>query len=178
MLVWLNEPDDVSACIVAGSGAPHSGFHWRNSMMKRSLMAAGLLMALTAGGVAHDVKGGTAGAGHGHAHSLLEVAAAGAPRILELKVVEDAKSGFNLFLVTENFEFAPELASQQHAAGKGHGHVYVDGVKVSRLYGNAYHLEGLKPGEHRIEVVLNTNDHREYAVGGDKISAAATVVAP
>lgn len=144
--------------------------------MKRSLMAAALLTALTGGVVAHDVKGHAAGAGHEHAHALLEVEAAGAPRIVELTVVEDAKGGFNLFLVTENFQFAPELASRDHAAGKGHAHIYVDGVKVARLYGSAYHLEGLKAGERRIEVTLNSNDHREYAVGGKKVAAAATAV--
>lgn len=113
--------------------------------------------------------------GAGHAHEVLNVDAASAPRITDLLLVEDAMSGFNLYLFTENFAFAPELVNQAHSTGKGHAHIYIDGVKLGRLYGNAYHLAGLTPGQHRIEVTLNANDHSEYAVDGQKVSAARTI---
>ena len=82
---------------------------------------------------------------------------------------------FNLEIDTENFEFAPENASSEFEMGEGHAHVFVDDVKISRAYGEYYHLPRLDPGEHRIRVTLNTNNHQEYAVDGVSISDYETV---
>jgi len=112
---------------------------------------------------------------HHHAGTTLDVKLGEAPKIVEIKVLKDASSGFNLLIRTENFTFAPELVNTAHSPGKGHAHIYVDGVKLGRLYGTAFHLEKLAPGKRQIEVTLNANDHREYAVGGKKISASTVI---
>jgi hypothetical protein len=82
---------------------------------------------------------------------------------------------FNLHIKTENFEFAPRNASSEFVLGQGHAHVFVDDVKISRSYAPWYHLPRLDPGQHRINVTLNTNDHKEYAVNGEKIMDSVTV---
>ena len=50
---------------------------------------------------------------------------------------------FNLNIDTENFEFAPESVSSEFVMGEGHAHVFVDDVKISRAYGEDYHLPRL-----------------------------------
>ena len=77
----------------------------------------------------------------------------------------DAVSGVNLKITTTGFTFAPESASGEHVPGEGHAHVYVDGVKDNRVYGNYYHLSGLDPGERSIRITLNANSHEQYAKG-------------
>ena len=111
-----------------------------------------------------------------HSHSeMLAVDADGAPEISMLMVTKDPKSGWNLHFETENFKFSPENVSTAHVAGEGHAHVYVDGVKVNRLYSGDYYLGELDEGEHVVRVTLNANNHSEYAVDGEVIEASMSI---
>lgn len=85
--------------------------------------------------------------------------------------------GWVVRLATTNFEFAPDLVDGPHMPGKGHAHLYVSGTKVGRLYGASGRIGALPPGTHRVEVTLNTNDHRAYAIDGSPIVAVATITA-
>lgn len=107
-------------------------------------------------------------------HKLLDLAAAFAPT-LDINVTKDPMAGYNLQVIVEGFEFAPKSASLAHVEGEGHAHVYANGVKLARLYGEWMHLDALPKGEVVIEVSLNTNDHRPLAVDGDLIVAKATI---
>ena len=62
--------------------------------------------------------------------------------------------------------------------GTGHAHVYINGVKLGRLYGHWMHLTGLKAGEHTIKVTLNSNDHQDYALNGVIIGDEVTIIQP
>ncbi len=161
--------------------------------MKRTLalLAIGLLfgggigfLTATANGVALEGHSHDTPDGHGaevpmqmeHSHtSMVDVSAEGDAPTLEIAVIKDLKSGWNLHLMTANFRFAPEHASQPHVAGEGHAHVYVNGAKVARLYGPWMHLSTLPEGDAKIEVVLNSNDHRPLSVGDTKVSATRSV---
>ena len=90
----------------------------------------------------------------------------------------DAVSGVNLKITTTGFTFAPESASGEHVTGEGHAHVYVDGVKINRVYGNYYHLSGLDPGARSIRITLNANSHEQYAKGEHPVEATTTIVVP
>ena len=57
----------------------------------------------------------------------------------------DGTSAVNLKITTAEFTFAPESVNGPHVDGEGHAHVYVDGVKINRIYGPYYHLVGLSP---------------------------------
>lgn len=103
----------------------------------------------------------------------LEVAADGAPALV-VDATSDPVSGWNLNIRTENFTFNPARAGQDHVEGEGHAHVYANGVKLGRVYGNWYHLDGLPVGS-RVEVTLTANDHRPLAVDGVPISAGLTL---
>jgi hypothetical protein len=110
-------------------------------------------------------------------HTQVNMDGAIAPT-LHIAATKDAKDGWNVQLVTTNFRFAPEHASGAHSAGEGHAHVYVDGVKVGRLYGAWTHVSqaNLSHGSHEIKVTLNTNDHNEYAVNGASVQSVANVI--
>jgi hypothetical protein len=116
-----------------------------------------------------------AGAHTGEAH---EVDAESAPEI-SLLVEKDEVGGFNVQIITGNFTWAPENASQEHVPGEGHAHIYVDGAKVGRVYSSWYHLNtsslNLEPGSHEVEVSLNSNDHGPYTVNGEEVRAVASI---
>jgi hypothetical protein len=107
-----------------------------------------------------------------------EVDSATAPTV-SLSVDKDEIGGYNVFIDTTNFTWAPERASQEHIAGEGHAHIYVDGVKVGRVYSSWYHLNtaglNLEPGTHLVEVNLNGNDHGPYTVAGEEVRAGASI---
>ena len=103
-----------------------------------------------------------------------DVDAADAPGIA-VDVFDDPKSGWNVHVTVEGFTVTPENVSTDHIEGQGHLHLYVDGVRVTRLYGPWWHLGELTEGDHEISVELATNNHRVYAVNGAALAGSATV---
>lgn len=95
-----------------------------------------------------------------------------------VEAVPDSVSGLNLRITTTGFTFTPEEVGGEHVQGHGHAHVYVDGVKEGRVYGEHYHLGPVGPGEHTIRVTLNANTHAEYSVGGHMVEHSISVTAP
>lgn len=111
---------------------------------------------------------------HGHGHAdLYEVDEAVAPTI-DLEVLVDPKSGWNLFADTD-LTFAPEASGADPVDGEGHLHLYVDGERLDRLYGPWWHLSSLPEGEHEIVIEAAANNHAAYAVGGDPVRASTTI---
>lgn len=107
---------------------------------------------------------------HSHAHhGTIDVSGDPAVPWVDLGVHQDAISGMNLEIITENFRFAPEHASTEHVAGEGHAHLYVDGTKIARLYSRWFHMAELAPGSHTIRVTLNANSHEEFTAAGEVI---------
>ena len=97
---------------------------------------------------------------------------------VEVTAEVDPIDGINVHIVPTGFVFAPERVNQADVDGEGHAHVYVDGEKVGRAYGEWFHLTGVAPGEREIRVTLQTNGHSEYAVGGQPVTAATTIRVP
>lgn len=115
--------------------------------------------------------------GHGgmtHGEILSLEASATSPT-LYVRILEDPASGYNLNIVTEHFTFSPENASLDHIDGEGHAHVYNNGVKLGRFYGPWVHLDNLPEGEVTFDVTLNSNDHRELAVGDAALRQTITI---
>ncbi|MDG2339602.1 MAG: hypothetical protein P8L32_00195 [Paracoccaceae bacterium] len=109
-----------------------------------------------------------------HDHSeVITLDAAMAPTIEAILHVDPA-GGWNLEVVVQNFRFAPEHVSQDHIAGEGHAHVYVNGAKIARLYGNWFQLAGVKSGD-AVSISLNSNDHKAFAVNNRAISTQVTI---
>lgn len=108
-------------------------------------------------------------------HPKYEIPSALPTPTIKLESKKDSSGGWNLHIITENFKFTPEEAGNNDLAGTGHGHVYVDGKKVGRVYGPWMHLN-FEKGIHQIKVSLNTNKHKDYYSSGKAIEAVTEVV--
>lgn len=105
----------------------------------------------------------------------------GEPRDLPLgsatvaaRLEPDSASGWNLFLQAQGFCFAPDQAGEPDRPGQGHAHLYLNGAKIARLYGPAFHLDALAPGD-RLRIELNANDHRPLTVAGQPLAVEMTL---
>lgn len=85
------------------------------------------------------------------------------------------RQGWNLEVQVSNFTFAPSQVNQASIPTEGHAHLYIDGVKITRLYASWYYLESLAPGTHAITVNLNANGHETLMHNGQPIAATASV---
>ncbi|NET10444.1 MAG: hypothetical protein F6K16_38235 [Symploca sp. SIO2B6] len=90
----------------------------------------------------------------------------------------DERKGWNLEIQTEHFTFAPEQINQAHQPNYGHGHLYVNGVKITRIYGHWYYIETLAPGTHEITVSLHANGHEVLVHDGEAIAYTTTIDVP
>lgn len=96
-----------------------------------------------------------------------------APR-LTLSTESDG-AGWRVLIAAEEFTFSEEFAGLYHIPGMGHGHLYVGGTKLGRLYANEARIGALPPGRHEVRVTLNTNDHRAYVVGDVPVTASTFI---
>ena len=123
----------------------------------------------------HTDGGDADGASHHHGAAPIE---AGAPMSVSIAAELDTLSGVNVQIIPAGFAFAPQRVNQPHRDGEGHAHIYVDGVKVNRVYTPWMHLDGLAPGAHEIRVELNANPHNAYTYGGVPVAAVAQIEIP
>lgn len=108
-----------------------------------------------------------------HGAALHLSTAAAPPRIAVAAAPEGAE--WRVSARVENFTFAPDRMDGPHVEGEGHGHLYLNGLKLQRMTGPEARIGALPPGEHVIRVSLNTNDHAAYAVDGRAVAAEVVV---
>lgn len=125
--------------------------------------------------LADESHGDHHGSGMGHSHEPMEVPEGQPIPKVDLVVHPDAVRGWNLEIKLSNFRFAPEHASGEGRPGEGHAHLYVNGEKVTRIYGNWYYLSNLEPGQNQLRVSLSTNDHKELVHQGQPIEAVEVI---
>ncbi len=60
---------------------------------------------------------------------------------------------------------------------EGHAHLYVNGVKIRRLYGSDVHLPAtlFRPGVNQITVTINNHGHMYWTVDGRQVLATLFV---
>ena len=103
-------------------------------------------------------------------HSILDISHEQYPPQIEtFTISQDPMSGWNIYLEVTDFRFAPEHASQAHQAGEGHAHLYINGNKIARLYGNWFHIPEFTKAKNEVKVTLNTNDHQTLTFNGQPI---------
>lgn len=86
--------------------------------------------------------------------------------------------GWRILIDTDEFTFSDERTGLFHVPGEGHGHLYVGGLKMGRLYSDEARIGALPPGKHIVRVTLNTNDHRAYVVEDEPVTATAVIEIP
>lgn len=108
-----------------------------------------------------------------HHHKSIELSDNDTIPTIKIMVSPDKIKGWNLEIQTSNFVFKPENVNQDSKINEGHGHLYINGKKVTRIYGNWYHIPELPKGKNEIKVTLNTNLHEDLIynenVIGDEI---------
>lgn len=94
-----------------------------------------------------------------------------------LEVTPDAKDGYNVHIVTENYAFTPESVNSDVVVNTGHAHLYVNGAKIARLYSEWFHIPAtlLQEGDNTVVVTLNANDHSEWTNGDSHIMSRVTI---
>ena len=109
------------------------------------------------------------GGGYGHNHKQLEIPAGQPVPEVDLIVAKDSMRGWNLEIKTSNFTLTPENINQGPRFSEGHAHLFINGQKVTRLYGNWYYIDNLEPGTNEITVTLNANNHDDLVHEGEMI---------
>lgn len=110
-----------------------------------------------------------------HSHEPINLTDSENAPTVQLNVTKDALAGWNIELVTTNFEFTPAQVNSEPVIGEGHAHLYVDDKKLTRMYNNWFYLSGLEEGIHTIRVELNANDHAPYTLNGMPIEASIEI---
>jgi hypothetical protein len=113
--------------------------------------------------------------GEAHDHSAPLEASGDVVPYVDLQLMPLADGSYNVRVQTLNFTFAPHRVDMEATDGEGHAHLYVDGEKIARLYGEWYHLTALPKGAESVSVTLYANDHRPLAVNGEEVSAVVMV---
>lgn len=94
---------------------------------------------------------------------------------LSLSVAADS-AGWAVTLQTDGFTFVPDMDDPVHVPGQGHGHLYLNGLKLQRLYDHRAEIGALPPGEHSVTVTLNANTHQPYEDADGPIIAQQTII--
>jgi hypothetical protein len=93
--------------------------------------------------------------------------------IINLKLIKDSMDGYNLFIKLNNFTLAPEQVGKNNKSNTGHLHLYVNDIKIARVYSRWIHIPeryfNLK--ENLIRVTLNANMHGGFTIDGKLIEA-------
>lgn len=110
-----------------------------------------------------------------HDHSaMLEMDIEDAPYV-DLQLIPLADGSYNVRVQTLNFVFTPQHVDMAPLPGEGHAHLYIDGVKIARVYGEWYHLAALPEGAEVVSVTLYANDHSAFTVDGEPVAASVTL---
>ncbi len=120
---------------------------------------------------------GTGGHGnaHEHTHGAATTPAVEPHPSVSVRILDDPSGGWLLHSAATNFRMAPENVSTAHVDGEGHMHLYIDGVKIMRLYGEWHQLPPLAAGTHEIRVELSSNDHSAMAIDGVIVDETVTL---
>jgi len=86
--------------------------------------------------------------------------------------------GIHVAINTEGWRWAPVEVNGPNKDGAGHAHIYADGVKLTRVYGNYHYIPALEPGAREIKVSLNSNDHSELTWQGELLESAVSLSVP
>lgn len=114
-------------------------------------------------------------------HGTIEVSTGARVPEVGAELYADVMDGYNLQLMVKHFEIIPPikklLASASGALLEGHAHLYVNGVKVQRVYGRYLHLPEklFRPGINTITVSLNDHKHATWTVKEVEIQTTLTI---
>ena len=84
--------------------------------------------------------------------------------------------GWRVTIEAPGFTFVEAPEGAVDVPGEGHGHLYLNGLKLQRMYAPSALIGALPPGEHAVTVSLNNHSHAPFAVDGAPVVARARIV--
>lgn len=112
---------------------------------------------------------------HG-ANTAFEISNQQSQPVIVLSLVQNNDNKWQVELKTTNFElFEPIVEPLVHKDGQGHGHLYLNGLKLQRMYTGSAIIGALPVGQHTVSVTLNTNDHKAYSIDGKPLSSEVVI---
>lgn len=92
---------------------------------------------------------------------------------LGLELYADESDGYNLRILVRNFLMESPVDASDDGNLRGHAHLYLNGVKLTRVYGTALHLPArlFKQGINSLQLSINDHDHRVWAINREVIQA-------
>ena len=96
---------------------------------------------------------------------------------VNLEIYEDNMDGYNLFIKLENFILTPMDVGKKNKSNSGHIHLYVNDIKIGRVYSNWFHIPGryFNLKENIIRITLNSNLHDTFVIDGNPIESKIKV---
>ena len=94
--------------------------------------------------------------------------------VIDITLNPDPVSGHNLILTADGFTYTPLDTNGPNVAGTGHGHIFVNGQRIGRMYSPIHHLTDLPQGEVTVHVYLSGNDHRIWVANGQPLFVERT----
>ena len=92
-----------------------------------------------------------------------------------LSIQKDGLDGLDLYVVVENFIMGPPTKTwpRQKRVVQGHAQLYINGVKVSRIYSPWFHIKSnyLSNNINDILVTLNDHNQKNWVLDGKVIQA-------
>ena len=143
-----------------------------SNMPEQSAMPAGMEMENHAN-MNGSMSGQEAGA---HSHGMLAVDDWPAKPAITATIQKTLLVVGILNLRTENFTYNAAAAGLENKQGEGHAHIYVNGAKLARIYGDWFHIGTLPNGHNLISVTLNANDHSSLTQNGDILEHKLIVI--
>lgn len=95
---------------------------------------------------------------------------------ISMEILPNDDNSWLVNIQTNKFEFFEPLTEPLiHKDGQGHGHLYLNGLKLQRMYSDQATIGVLPTGKHTVSVTLNTNDHKAYSIDGSPVSSSVEI---
>jgi len=173
-LLFIRKPMMCVLALLVASCSQSTGLTQATEIETASTASADNILVATSANTTMD-----------HSHIPLEIPANVETPSLSLAVSRDWMSGLNLQVHTANYIMTPPPSGlsmieamkpsidAETGFAEGHAHLYINGIKVQRIYGPNLHLpEALfKPGLNQINVTINNHGHMYWTAAGRQVMA-------
>ncbi|WP_046006345.1 hypothetical protein [Pseudoalteromonas rubra] len=113
-----------------------------------------------------------------HQHKSLEIEQQSLLPRVALTVVRDESDGLNLSIDIVNYVLnSPAVAENVQQSLTGHAHLFINGEKKMRVYGQYVHLPAswFKAGVNQIAVSLNSHQHENWTWKGNTVMGSVFI---
>lgn len=175
--IEILHPQDPQKLVIPGMGTAAlaaDGAHVRISGLSSGVIPGSFIPVTlsfeNAGNVATRAEVGSMG-DMDHSGAVEAFGAEGPLMSVALSLSGPASAqGISARVETTGFTFKTVPDDAAHVFGEGHGHLFLNGLKLGRIYQPQVAVGALPEGAYTLRIVLNSNDHRAYQMNGRPVS--------